>query len=282
MGIVPIGKALQGYKLTVSENGAFGGVTPGVHSPSGFHPTDEAIDVTDWRADVGPEYEGGEALSWQERTKRLMQRARQLGAFDEVLGPGDKGHATHVHLARRKDRAPLAAEQLEWLGTGRWKQGDGNYSFAMPNPGNATAAPAPAAGGAAAEPAPAAAPAAPDWRAAASDPNRSRDPMSAAYWQREDMKQWAAANPSLARPLMAAAGVAAPLEALPQPSAPAAPAEDYSFKPLSSGATGGVKVAPLPQLDPEMAKRGNRSWQHAFGVALPQLQQPLPSHYQRS
>lgn len=281
MGIVPIGKALQGYKLTVSQNGAFGGVTPGVHSPSGFHPTDEAIDVTDRRADVGPEYEGGEALSWQERTKRLMQRARQLGAFDEVLGPGDKGHATHVHLARRKDRAPLAAEQLEWLGTGRWKQGDGSYSFAMPNPGNATAAPAPAAGGAAAEPSPAA-PAAPDWRAAASDPNRSRDPMSAAYWQREDMKQWAAANPSLARPLMAAAGAGAPLEALPQPSAPAAPAEDYSFKPLSSGATGGVKVAPLPQLNPEMAKRGNRSWQHAFGVALPQLQQPLPSHYQRN
>lgn len=282
MPIVDIGKALQRYGLRVGEHKAFGPV--GKHADNSYHYHDEAIDVTDWRADVGPEYEGGEALSWQERTKRLMQRARQLGTFDEVLGPGDKDHATHVHLAKRKDRAPLAPEQLEWLGTGRWKQGDGSYSFAMPNPGNATAAPAPAAGGAAAEPAPAvsAAPAAPDWRAAASDPNRSRDPMSAAYWQREDIKQWAAANPNLARPMMAVAGVSSQLEALPQPAAPAAPAEDYSFKPLSSGATGGVKVAPLPQLDPEMAKRGNRSWQHAFGVALPQLQQPLPSHYQRS
>lgn len=262
MPIVPVGKALQGYGLRVGEHRAFGPV--GKHADNSYHYHDEAIDVTDWRADVGPEYEGGEALPWQERTKRLMQRARQLGSFDEVLGPGDKGHPTHVHLARRKDRAPLAAEQLEWLGTGRWRQGDGSYSLAMPNPGNATAAPAPAAGGAAAEPKAAA----PDWRAAASDPNRSRDPMSAAYWQREDMKQWAAANPKLAAPLMAAAGVNAPLEQLPAPAAPVPPAPDLSFRPVSAGALGGVRVAPLPQVAPAMAAAGNRSWENALTAGL--------------
>jgi tape measure domain-containing protein len=87
MSIVDVGKALQKAGFTVKEHPAFGGVTPGVHSPRGYHPTGEAIDVTDWR--------GGD---WKGRTSGLKQSMRGVG-FAELLGPGDKGHDTHVHLA---------------------------------------------------------------------------------------------------------------------------------------------------------------------------------------
>ena len=200
MPIVDIGKALKGYGLDIGEHKAFGPV--GRHAENSYHYHDEAIDVRDWRADEAPEYEGGPVLHWKERTKRLMERARQLGGFDEVLGPGDKGHDTHVHLAKRKDKPGYSAEQLEWLATGRWKQPDGSYAMALPNPGNTTGATTATPTTATQESSPAL-PA--DWRAAAGDPARSRDPMSAAYWEREDMKQWAAANPKLAAPMLAAA-----------------------------------------------------------------------------
>jgi tape measure domain-containing protein len=87
MSIVDVGNALQKAGFTVKEHPAFGGVTPGVHSPRGYHPTGEAIDVTDWR--------GGD---WKGRTSGLKQSMRGVG-FAELLGPGDKGHDTHVHLA---------------------------------------------------------------------------------------------------------------------------------------------------------------------------------------
>jgi hypothetical protein len=277
MPIVDIGKALQGYGLRVGQHKAFGPV--GKHAENSYHYHDEAIDVTDHRADEGPEYEGGPSLHWQERTKRLMQRARELGTFDEVLGPGDAGHGTHVHLAKRKDRPGLNAQQLEYLGTGRWKQPDGSYAMALPNPGNATPAPGAAPTTATQESSPPLAAAAADWRAAAGDPGRSRDPMSAAYWEREDMKQWAAANPKLAAPMLAAAGVNAPLASLPPPTPPAASLPDGSFKPVSRGALGGVQVGPLPQVDPEMAKAGTLSWQRAYGVSLPQVRDAQVRHW---
>jgi len=87
MSIVDVGKALQKAGFTVKEHPAFGGVTPGVHSPTGYHPTGEAIDVTDWR--------GGD---WKGRTAAL-KRAMSGAGFAELLGPGDAGHETHVHLA---------------------------------------------------------------------------------------------------------------------------------------------------------------------------------------
>ena len=87
MSIVDVGKALQKAGFTVKEHPAFGGVTPGVHKPRGYHPTGEAIDVTDWR--------GGD---WKGRTAGLKQAMGGVG-FAERLGPGDKGHETHVHLA---------------------------------------------------------------------------------------------------------------------------------------------------------------------------------------
>lgn len=87
--------------------------------------------------------------------------------------------------------------------------------------------------GASQSPAPSA-PAPPDWRAAAADPGRSRDPLSAAYWEREDMKQWAAANPRLAAPLLSAAG----LQAMPAPASPSA-------GPSDRGALNGTQVGRL-------------------------------------
>ena len=275
MPIVDIGKALQGYGLRVGQHRAFGPV--GKHAENSYHYHDEAIDVTDHRADDGPEYEGGPSLPWQERTRRLMQRARELGTFDEVLGPGDAGHGTHVHLAKRKDRPALNAQQLEYLGTGRWQQVDGSYAMSLPNPGNASAGNATTAVAAAS---PTAATLEPNAALlAASDPARSRDPLSAAYWERADMKQWAAANPKLAAPLLAAAGVNVPLASLPAPTPPATPLPDGSFKPVSRGALGGVQVGALPQVDPEMAKAGTLSWQGAYGVSLPQVRDVQPRHW---
>ena len=127
--IVDIGKALQKYGLNIGEHSAFGGVGKG-HSPIGYHPKDMAIDVRDWRPDMAPAYSGGKPKSWKERTGELSWRAKQLGLFNEALGPGDKGHDTHVHLALQ-GKKPITDEQLQWLGTGRSTQG-GKLTDVMP------------------------------------------------------------------------------------------------------------------------------------------------------
>jgi len=131
VSIVDIGKALEKYGLRVGENPAFGTGRVGKHAPKSHHYFGEAIDVTDWRQDVGPEYEGGKPLSWQERTKRLAQRAKQSGLFTEALGPGDPGHETHTHLALR-GKKKISPELLEWVATGRYKSPEGAYATSMP------------------------------------------------------------------------------------------------------------------------------------------------------
>ena len=128
--IVDIGKYLQPF-YRVSENPAFpGGVGRG-HSPTGYHPKGLAIDVTDWRPDMAPAYEGGPKLDWKTRTGNLGWRAKQLGVFNEALGPGDKGHDTHVHLALEGKKF-LTDQQLEWLATGRYKTPEGKLTDVMP------------------------------------------------------------------------------------------------------------------------------------------------------
>jgi hypothetical protein len=116
--IVDVGNYLKRF-YRVGENPAFGGVGGG-HSPTGYHPKGLAIDVTDWRPDMAPAYEGGSKLDWKTRTGNLSWRAKQLGVFNEALGPGDKGHDTHVHLALEGKKF-LTDPQLEWLATGRYK-----------------------------------------------------------------------------------------------------------------------------------------------------------------
>lgn len=128
--IVDVGKFLQKYGLRVAENPAFGGVGKG-HSPTGYHPTGEAIDVTDWRPDVTPAFPGGKPISWKQRTGELSWRAKQLGVFPEALGPGDKGHDTHVHLALPGKKF-ITDQQLEWLATGRYKTPEGKLTDVMP------------------------------------------------------------------------------------------------------------------------------------------------------
>lgn len=81
----------------------------------------------------------------------------------------------------------------------------------------------------------------PDWRAAASAPGRSTDPSDPAYWEREDMRQWAQANPGLAAPLLSQAGV--------QLSGAPAPAAAPAFQPLSSGPANGVQITDLGFVD---------------------------------
>jgi hypothetical protein len=134
--IADVARALQKYsqvrgkKLDIGEHPEFGGVGAG-HSPTGYHPVGQAIDVRDWRDDIGPAYEGGKPKSWKERTGELRWRAKQLGVFNEVLGPGDPGHDTHVHLALAGKKY-ITDPQLEWLATGRYKTAEGKLSDILP------------------------------------------------------------------------------------------------------------------------------------------------------
>jgi hypothetical protein len=131
--IVDIGKALQKYaNLNIAQHPEFGGVSGG-HAKGSYHyaPGGAAIDVTDWRPDVAPAYEGGKPISWKQRTGELAWRAKQLGVFNEALGPGDKGHDTHVHLAL-PGKKTLSDQQLEWLATGRTKDPSGRLTDVMP------------------------------------------------------------------------------------------------------------------------------------------------------
>jgi len=127
--IVDVGKELQHYGLTVGQNLAFGKV--GQHAPKSFHYAGKAIDVTDWRPDVAPAYEGGKPIDWKQRTGELAYRAKKSGLFTEALGPGDPGHETHVHLALA-DKAKASPELVQWIATGRYKTPEGKLTDIMP------------------------------------------------------------------------------------------------------------------------------------------------------
>ncbi len=310
--IVDIGRVLQRHGLDVGEHSQFGNGRVGRHSKNSHHYVDEAIDVRDWRPDNAPEFEGGNPLHWTLRTERLAGRAKQLGIFNEAFGPQDKnGHDTHTHLALRGRAERLRPEHKEWLATSRWKRPDGSYSFEMPSlespllagpaagrKPSATAgsrvAPLPAAPLQAEQPAAAESirpaievaksepPAPPDWRPAASDPSRSTNPMDAAYWQREDMRQWAAANPKLAAPLLASAGVS--LESMPAAAPPAGASGqlDYAgreFRPVDRGALSGIQISPAVHYNPEAKAGAEVDFAQALKVGLARAN-PVPVNYQ--
>lgn len=197
-GIADIGRGLQRYGLKVGEHPEFGRV--GRHSDNSHHYHGEAIDVTDWRADHAPEYEGGQSYGWQERTRRLKERARELGGFTEVLGPGDAGHSEHLHLALRGKLEDWNDQKLEYLATGRYKGADGQY---LTRWGGGGLQPAATNTADVAEVGHQEALAkAQQWQQSAADPQRSIRPGDAAYYERADIQQWAGANPSLAAALM--------------------------------------------------------------------------------
>jgi hypothetical protein len=130
--IVEVAEYLKGRGLRIGEHPKYGGVTGG-HAKGSYHyaPGGAAIDVTDWRPDVAPAYEGGKPIPWKQRTGELSWRAKQLGVFNEALGPGDKGHETHVHLALPGKKF-ISDQQLEWLATGRTKDPQGRLTDVMP------------------------------------------------------------------------------------------------------------------------------------------------------
>lgn len=128
--ILDVAKFLQNYGLTAKEHPDLpGGVGKG-HSPTGYHPTGEAVDITDWRPDVAPAFPGGKPIHWKQRTGELAWRAKKLGIFAEALGPGDKGHDTHVHLAFPGTKF-ITNPQLQWLATGR-REGPEGLTDVMP------------------------------------------------------------------------------------------------------------------------------------------------------
>jgi hypothetical protein len=131
--IADVGRFLQKYGLRISEHPEFGGAKQGVHTKGSLHyqPGGAAIDVTDWRPDVAPAYKGGKPIPWKQRTGELSWRAKQLGLFEEALGPGDKGHDTHVHLGLPGKKS-FTDQQLEWLATGRYKTPEGKLTDIMP------------------------------------------------------------------------------------------------------------------------------------------------------
>lgn len=130
--IVDVGQFLQKYGWKVAENPAFGTGRVGSHAPGSYHYSGQAIDVTvPHGQDVAPAYTGGKPIPWKQRTGELAWRAKQLGAFPEALGPGDKGHETHVHLAL-PGKKTLTDQQLEWLATGRTKDPEGRLTDVMP------------------------------------------------------------------------------------------------------------------------------------------------------
>jgi hypothetical protein len=130
--IVDVGRFLQKYGWNVGENPNFGTGRVGGHAPGSYHYAGQAIDVTVPQGqDVAPAFVGGKPLPWKQRTGELSWRAKQLGVFPEALGPGDKGHETHVHLAL-PDKQTLTDQQLEWLATGRTKDAQGRLTDVMP------------------------------------------------------------------------------------------------------------------------------------------------------
>ena len=235
--IVDVGLVARQHGWRAGENPKLGGMKPGVHSPTGYHPTGEAVDITDWRPGDG-----------RGRTKAATQRLRSLGLFTEVLGPGDKGHDEHLHLALR-GKQPLSDAQLEWGFTGRWRDSQGRVRTDMPA-GAPRAAQLPPATLASTSPAVqtqavTAPPPPPDWRKAASDPGRVIDPSQQGYWQREDIRQWAAANPKLAAAALQRHGADASWLQAQATAAPAA-AKPAAAQPLPAGAPP-APILPPPQ-----------------------------------
>ena len=129
--IVALGERLRdNFGLTIREHEHFDPVDR-VHSPNSYHYHGEAIDVQDWRDD---EIDG---VSWRDRTRNLRNVMQGAGA--EVLGPGDKGHDTHLHLAAKDGIFKLNQQQYDTLFGGN--AGGRNATFASFTPPETPQAP---------------------------------------------------------------------------------------------------------------------------------------------
>jgi len=123
VGIVELGERLRdNFGLTIVEHPAFGGVTD-VHARNSHHDYSEAIDVQDWRPDVI------NGVHWTDRTANLRNLLR--GSGHEVLGPGDPGHSTHLHLGNHGGTFSLNQQQYDYLFGGN--SGGKNATFVLNN-----------------------------------------------------------------------------------------------------------------------------------------------------
>lgn len=123
VGIVELAERLRdNFGLTIAEHPEFGGVTD-VHSRNSHHDYGEAIDVQDWRPDVI------DGVHWTDRTANLRDLLR--GSGHEVLGPGDPGHSTHLHLGNHGGTFSLNQQQYDYLFGGN--SGGRNATFVLNN-----------------------------------------------------------------------------------------------------------------------------------------------------
>ena len=120
--IIDLGTRLRdNFGLTIKEHSHFDEVDD-VHAPGSYHDYDEAIDVQDWRSD---DIDG---VNWKDRTKNLTNLLSGAGA--EVLGPGVKGHDSHLHLAAKDGLFKLNDSQYNTLFGGN--AGGKSATFASP------------------------------------------------------------------------------------------------------------------------------------------------------
>ena len=129
--VVDLGKALQQYGWNVGENPAFGTGHVGTHAPGSYHYSGQALDITDTRPEMAAVYPGGEKKSYAQRIGELKYRLKQAGIGDEILGPGDVGHKTHVHFAAGNP-FQVTPEMKQWIATGRVKTPEGGLTDVMP------------------------------------------------------------------------------------------------------------------------------------------------------
>ena len=136
VNIVDFAKAAEKWGWKAGENPHVGTGRVGKHAPGSYHYSGKAVDITaPTNVDVAPAYLGGTPLHWQRRTNELGWRLKQLAKINpgltEVLGPGDPGHKTHVHVAVDK-LAKLTPQQLQWGFTGRTLDASGKLTDVMP------------------------------------------------------------------------------------------------------------------------------------------------------
>jgi hypothetical protein len=98
VGIVELGKQLEGMGFQVREHPEFGGV--GQHSPNSHHYAGNAIDVTIQRG--SPLLAGRPDSDWQGLTSQYGSQLRQMYPGAEIFHPGYDpvgGHSEHIHIA---------------------------------------------------------------------------------------------------------------------------------------------------------------------------------------
>jgi hypothetical protein len=86
----------KAFGLVVKEHVDFGGVSPNIHAPKGYHPQNEAADFYVYTTEENEEAD-------IRATGKVIYALRKLNLFKEILGPGlttgsgDPGHTRHGH-----------------------------------------------------------------------------------------------------------------------------------------------------------------------------------------